>query len=131
MLGRLRRVTSPRSSRTGLGKRMCGVSGMVHNSFCKPTMTTTRTASLCWMSSLTQFQHPLRMVSTAVLMSFLLALSPTDALKGVNERNGDISTTDRHLRHQVCLRAFRLGFLRITLQYSSRTSSSTSVGTLV
>ncbi len=57
----------------GRSTRMYGVSGMGLDSFCKPIMTSTRTALLCWMSSLTQFQPPLRMASTAVSMLFLLA----------------------------------------------------------
>jgi hypothetical protein len=73
MLGRLRRVTLPRSSPTGRGTRMFGVSGMGLDSCCKPKTTLTRTVSRCWMSSRTRFQLPSRMASTAVSKLFLLA----------------------------------------------------------
>ena len=70
----LLRVTSPRSSPTGRGTRTCFASEMGLDSYCKRTTTSTRTASLCWTSSLTRFQPQLWTGSTAVSTLFLLAL---------------------------------------------------------
>lgn len=69
----------------GPGTRMFGVSGMGLDSYCKPKMTTTRTASLCRKSSLTRFQLPSRMASTAVSKLFLLAAYPLIPPESISE----------------------------------------------